>query len=116
MLLVPTLVRAAVGTGYPCRVHQNNYSYFGSFGGLMVSYYSGANCSGAFQYTGYVCTTNASSSACPSDSRYIYTEAQLQQIFDSLIESMHHGRQVDFSYTNSCRGGGTACQETITFR
>lgn len=111
--LLPLAANAT--TGYVCRVNQYNYFAFGNDGGVLVSFYSGPNCTGSFQFTGYACTANSSTASCSSSSYYVYTAAQLLNLFDSLVEHGRGGNRVDYVTGSSCQNSGTNCLQSLNF-
>jgi hypothetical protein len=114
LTLAPMVAQAT--DGYVCRVNQYNFGGFGTNGGILVSYNTLPNCGGSFQYTGYVCSAGSTSASCSATSYYIYSEAQLQSLFQRFVEAGYTGKKVN--YVNSgttCRTGATTCMEHFNF-
>jgi hypothetical protein len=113
LYLVPAAAHAV--DGYVCRVNQYNFSGFGTNGGILVSFNTSPNCAGSFQYTGYFCSAGSTSTGCSSSSYYVYTEAQLQSLFNAAREAGSSGRKVNYQQATTCKSGGTSCMEHVNF-
>lgn len=102
--------------GYVCYVNQYNFSGFGSYGGILINFYTGPNCTGSMQFVGYACTTGSTTNVCSSSSFNTYSEAQLMNLFDSLTESGRAGTRINYVISAAaCRAGGTNCLESMNF-
>jgi len=112
--LLPVAANATIG--YVCEVEEYNYSGFGSYGGVLVSFYSGKACSGSFQATLYACTTGSTDPVCTASSYNTYTADQLLAVYDNLVQHARTGNSVRYYTSTSCKGGGTGCLDSLTFR
>jgi hypothetical protein len=114
LYLAPLTANATLG--YVCKVIQYNYSGFGNNGGLLVSFYSGAACSGSLLLTGYACTANSTSASCSSSAYYTYTEAQLLSLMGQLVEHGRSGNRINYVTSATCRAGGASCLQAVEFQ
>jgi hypothetical protein len=109
-------VAANATNGYVCEVQEYNYSGFGNYGGILVSFYSGKNCTGSVQGVMYACTTGSTDPVCTSSSYYTYTADQLLAIYGNFIAHARSGNMVRWYTTTSCQSGGTSCLDAFYFR
>ena len=85
--------------GYVCEVtlYTNaSGTAYGSYGSLLVTFNSSANCAGVVVATGRVCTTGASLKACASSADDL-NEAQLLAVYQSLQRAADSGQRVAFN-------------------
>ena len=99
-----------------CEVKQYNYSGFGSYGGILMRFYTAPNCGGSLAATLYACTTGSTDAVCSASVYNTFSEPQLQSIYTNLIGHARSGNAVNYLTTTSCKGGGTNCLESVYFK
>jgi hypothetical protein len=107
---------ASAANGYVCHVVMYNYSGLGTSGGLLITFYTGANCTGSFAYTGYYCSASATSNVCASSSYWTYSQAQLVGLLGEFGASARAGRSLYYSNANACKTSGSTCLGQVNFQ
>jgi hypothetical protein len=83
LFAVEKSAHAAGGTGYACSVQYFPLTgTYGNYGYVSVTLYSGPSCSGSNLGVNFFCSSGAS--ATYSCSQYVYSEATLMALFNSL--------------------------------
>ena len=93
----------AAHSGYVCQVnyYQSSYNVFrGAEGAVYVDLYNGPGCTGGRLATGWMCTTGASTSYCPSSGHY-YTAEELRLLLPLLTAHMTSALRVNLTYSGS---------------
>lgn len=112
------LVTGAAGVasaGYVCSVTvqpSNSSSIYGSSGSVWFTEYTGAACTGSFIATRRMCTSGATSTACPTN--YVLSSAGVYEMAEMLRSAADADQRMTVG-TGSCVGGGTGCINTLSF-
>ena len=118
LYLLPTIASASTNNVYVCAVDSLTGSHDGSrgdFGYIYFSYYSAPNCTGTSRGGHVVCSRGATSSSCPSNPAYLFTESQLGNMAQMLQNAAVNGTRIDTN-TTTCQGGnGSNCLWYVRF-
>lgn len=106
----------ALASDYVCytKFIPNNVAIGPEGGYLYFSIYDGPNCTGAYQYTKYLCSTGSYSPLCADSDYYKYSAAQLLSVFSALRSASVDGTHVTVQLA-TCEGGGPDCGAAINF-
>jgi hypothetical protein len=100
---------ASATNGYVCSTRRNMSTSYGSAGAAYVSYYTAPDCAGSFAGSRYYCSSGASSSACTSNSSYLYGAAELNTFMTMFQTAALEGSKISFADVPCGVGGGTDC-------
>lgn len=115
-VLVVLSVRAA-SAGFVCDLHMfPGSSAYGANGFVAFSEYSGADCTGSYLGNWVLCSSSPTSSLCPSDPNYQFSEAKLGAVLNQLTQAQVFNMRVGVAGGGTCVGGGwgTCMSQVIT--
>lgn len=103
--------------GYVCQTSYlpTTVSALGNEGYLYVTMYTGANCTGSYIGTSYLCSTGATSIYCPDLAAFHHTRESLLANLQASANAAETGQQV-FIYDTYCNGGSLSCAFRISYR
>jgi len=110
----PNAANPPQGIGHPCLVQYIPAAWdntHGQYGFVYVTLYSGSSCKGTFIGEWNLCSTGAPTDAHNPQgcSQWQYSEAQLNVIFQTLLQAMHSNFKV---VIDTFLGGATQVQFT----
>jgi hypothetical protein len=110
-----SLVSSEASAEYICSVlYRPGSGTFGSEGYTHFTTYSQPGCQGAYQHGGYICSTGASISACPSNAGFRY-ERQGMMAMLGAMQRAAAAHQRMLVYPVACNSGTSECYGGIIF-
>lgn len=101
---------------YPCQVtYHPNSSIWGSYGYILLSWYSGPNCSGTQEGGSYICSSGATYAYCASSS-YHYPNTVILTLWENLQRAAADNQKIQINKGTCINSAYSSCITTVTFR